>query len=172
MLLMRKLPLYIIVLAAVITAACSSSGCLDNGSALPLAGFYSSETAKAISVDSVEISGIGAPDDSVLLKSQNGVKQVYLPFNPAERSVRWCLSYRQKHLDFPEYNDTIAFSYDPITYFASEDCGAMYIYRITSVSHTSHLIDSITLVDSLITNVEFERIKIFFRTGSEEEPGQ
>ena len=47
---MKKL-LAIIPLAAA-AAACNSSGCLDNGSALPLARFYSSATGDGITVDS------------------------------------------------------------------------------------------------------------------------
>lgn len=165
---MHKTIIYIMCIAAGILSACNSSGCLDNGSALPLAGFYSSATAHAIAVDSVEIAGVGAPRDSVLLKPARGVGQVYLPFNPAARQVKWCLSYKQKALDNPALNDTITFGYDPVTYFASEECGAMYIYRITSTSHTSHLIDSVKVIDPLITNVELERIRIFFRTAAEE----
>lgn len=166
---MRKVIIYIIMcIAAGILSACNSSGCLDNGSALPLAGFYSSATARAIAVDSLEIHGVGAPRDSVLLKVARGVSQVYLPFNPSARQVSWCIAYRQKALDRPEMNDTLTFDYDPVTYFASEECGAMYIYRVTSVSHTSHLIDSVKVIDPLITNVELERIRIFFRTAPEE----
>ena len=47
----------------------------------------------------------------------------------------------------------------------------MYIYRITGVKHTDNIIDSVTLLDSLITNVELERIRIYFRT-AQEEPAQ
>ncbi len=44
----------------------------------------------------------------------------------------------------------------------------MYIYRIESLTHTTHLIDSVLLTDQLFTNVEAERIKIYFRTAQEE----
>lgn len=152
-------------------AACNSSGCLDNGSALPLAGFYSSATAEPISVDSVEIAGVGAPGDSVLEKARPALSKVYLPMNPSATATRWALIYRQKQLQALGITDTIAFDYEAIPYFASEECGAMYIYRITGVRHTVNLIDSITLTDSLVTNVETERIKIFFRT-AQEEPAQ
>lgn len=152
-------------------AACNSSGCLDNGSALPLAGFYSSATAEPISVDSVEIAGVGAPGDSVLEKARPALSKVYLPMNPSATATRWALIYRQKQLQALGITDTIAFDYEAIPYFASEECGAMYIYRITGVRHTANLIDSITLTDSLVTNVETERIKIFFRT-AQEEPAQ
>ncbi|MDE6334927.1 MAG: hypothetical protein K2L77_09815 [Muribaculaceae bacterium] len=162
----RKFAILMVLGAA--AAACNSTGCLDNGSALPLAGFYSSATADPISVDSVEIAGVGAPGDSVLEKAHLALSKVYLPMNPSASVTRWAFIYRQKQLQALGITDTISFDYEAIPYFASEECGAMYIYRITGVRHTDNFIDSITLTDSLITNVEAERIKIFFRTAQEE----
>lgn len=166
---MRKL--FIFILSALILAACNSAGCLDNGSTLPLAGFYSSSTAKAISIDSLQIQGLDAPGDSLLLKPSKGVSQVYMPLRAQVPSTTWVFSYKQGALNNPAYNDTLVFTYQTIPYFASEECGAMYIYRIESLTHTTHLIDSILLTDSLFTNVEAERIKIYFRT-AQEEPAQ
>lgn len=47
----------------------------------------------------------------------------------------------------------------------------MFRYIITSYTYTKHLIDSVGLVDSVITNVDRERIRIYFRTATEEENG-
>ena len=49
-------------------------------------------------------------------------------------------------------------------YFASEDCGAMYRYNITGVSHTSWLLDSVAVIDSAITNTDFQRIQLYYAT--------
>lgn len=152
---------------AAIAGACNSSGCLDNGSALPLAGFYSSSTAKSISVDSLQISGVGAPGDSIL-HEKGAISQIYLPFKADAPEVKWVFAYKQKALDRPELYDTLTFRYSTIPYFASEECGAMYIYRVEDYSCTDHLIDSVKLIDPLITNVELERIQIYFRTAQEE----
>lgn len=155
---------YILCFVGLALCGCNSTGCLDNGSALPLAGFYSYSTLKAIAVDSLEIRGLGAPGDSILVKTSSSLNQVYLPFRPEAGEVKWVVAYRQKQLDFPQLQDTITFKYSTIEYFASEQCGAMYAYRLSGVGHTSHLIDSIGVTDSLITNVEMERIHIYFRT--------
>jgi len=165
---MRIFPIAVCIAAA--SASCNSSGCLDNGSALPLAGFYSSSTAKPISVDMLEIAGVDAPGDSVL-QPAGQTSKVYLPMNPKSNTTDWAFIYHQKELLDAGIRDTVDFSYEVIPYFASEECGAMYIYRITGVNHTCNIIDSVTITDSLVTNVEFERIKIFFRT-AEEEPAQ
>ncbi len=155
------------ILAAV--SGCNTSGCLDNRSAIPLAGIYSSETGEAISVSGVEISGVGAPNDSVLAAS-GSIGQVYLPMRSTATTTTWCFHYTQEGLDASEMNDTVSFGYTSEPYFASEECGAMYIYNITSVRYTTHLMDSVIVTDSLITNTDIERIKIYFRTQTTEEP--
>ena len=48
----------------------------------------------------------------------------------------------------------------------------MYSYRIRSCTFTRHLIDNVVIADSMITNIERERIMVYFRTatpGEEEE---
>lgn len=46
----------------------------------------------------------------------------------------------------------------------------MYHYRITRVSHTTQLLDSVGVADSLITNIERETIGLYFRTSEPDEP--
>ena len=45
----------------------------------------------------------------------------------------------------------------------------MYRYRVQKCQATAHLIDSVVLVDSLITNANRESLRIYFRT---QESGQ
>ena len=161
-------PLAVALVLAAGVASCNTSGCLDNGSAIPLAGFYSSATAEGISVDSIAIVGLGASGDSAVVRPGSAHSSVYLPMNPAAQSTSWIISYRQKSLDFPEFNDTLTFTYESVPYFASEECGAMYCYDVTQVECTGHLIDSVRMTSRLITNADIETIKIFFRTATAE----
>lgn len=147
--------------------ACNSAGCLDNGNALPLAGFYAKGSDKSVTIDSIQIQGIGAPKDTLLLASPHAASQIYMPMRPDSPSTAWVFSYRQRAIDRPELNDTVTFAVKHIPYFVSQDCGAMYFYRIEGVKYTRHLIDSVAITDSLITNVERERIKIYFRVAGE-----
>lgn len=145
-------------------AACGNNGCLDNQSAIPLAGFYSADTDLPIGLNVLEIHGIGAPNDTLLVSSGRSVQQVYLPFRSTMPSVAWCLHYTQSNLSDPAFNDTIDFTYTTQPYFVSEECGASFRYHITNMRYTTHLVDSVAITDSLITNIDTERIKIFFRT--------
>lgn len=158
-----------LVLAA---ASCNSAGCTDNGSAIPLAGFYSSATGEAISIDSIDIFGVGAPADSALLRSNAGVGKVYLPMHASATQTAWRIVYRQKALAEYDLYDVLTIDYEPIPYFASHECGAMYIYRVRSLTCTDNLIDSVTLTDSLITNIDIENLQIYFRTAAGEGDGQ
>lgn len=151
-------------------AACNTSGCLDNQSSIPLAAFRSSTTGDDISVSGLRISGVGSPGDSALTTGSSAISQVYLPMRSTAETTAWCFHYTQEGLDDPALNDTVSFGYESIPYFASEECGAMYRYLIKEVSTTTHLIDSVVVADSLITNVEATRIYIYFRTAEQEEP--
>lgn len=147
--------------------SCNSSGCTENRSAVPLAAFYSSASDRAIQLDSVSISGVGAPNDSVLSAAGARVSQVYLPMRPTDPSVQWCLAYKWKSFNNPDFNDTITIDYDSQPYFASEECGAFFRYRITSLKCTDHLIDSVGVIDSLVTNIDKVYLKIYFRVADQ-----
>lgn len=148
------------------TAACNSDGCLENRSSLPLAGFYNSSD-QAISLDSLEITGIGALDPDPLISAGENISTVYLPMRSTQTTTSWQFAYRYRYLD--GICDTITFDYTSSPYFASYDCGVVYHYRIHRMEHTTHLIDSVIITDSLVTNTDIQRIKIYFRTNDESE---
>lgn len=182
---LRGLPALVLTAAALAllsanVTSCNTQGCNENRSALPLMGFYSSTTGGSVMLDSLAIGGVDAPDDSLLLKPGERTPSLYIPFR-ADRQVTqyyFHYAYPSQGLDNPALNDTLTFRYTSTPYFASEECGAYYVYTLTSFRYTRHLIDSVAIVDSVFTNVEMERIKVFFRTvetgGGEtpEEPGE
>jgi len=157
---------FVIIGVMGVLTGCNTSGCTDNRSSLLLAGFYSSDTRKAISVDSLQMGGVDAPDDSLLICIDDRVSQVYMPLRSRQTATSFCFHYASKALDYPELNDTVTLGYTGEPYFASEECGAMYRYHVNRLEYTTHLIDSIALPDSLINNVNVERMRIFFRTAN------
>lgn len=168
----KLLAAMIVPLAAtvcLIGGGCASEGCLENQSALPLAEFYSYETEAKFSIDSLEIKGLDSPGDTVLVGAgQKNVSKVYLPMRPTKQTVTWQLIYRAKALEELGLMDEITIDYSSEPYFASEACGAFYNYRIISLRHTSVLLDSIHITDSLITNIDRVSFKLYFRTGEPE----
>ena len=161
-----KSALAVAIVYLVTMASCSSTGCVDNQSSLPMAKFYSMQTKAAISLSAVEVYGVGAPNGSVLYKSGDALDLVYLPFRNSVDQTSYVFHYTQDGIDSEEYNDTLTFTYLSKPYFASEECGAMYQYDISKLEYTRHLIDSVAITDSLISNTDVERIQIYFRTSS------
>lgn len=159
------------VSGAVLSGGCNTQGCTDNRSALPMMGFYSMATQNQVMLDSLVMGGVGAPGDSLLIEKGESRAWVYLPFRYDSDKTSFFLHYAYPGIDNEEMDDVVTFSYSSEPYFASEECGAYYRYRITGVEYTRHLIDSIAVVDSVITNVDMERIRVFFRISEEEEPG-
>lgn len=148
--------------AAALTG-CNTTGCTDNKASIPLAGFYSYETQSAISVSEISIGGVDAPNDSLVVNNATA-SEAYLPFRADADATQYYIHYHSAGIDDPAYNDTLTFSYNRLPYFASEECGAMFRYEITEFTSTYHLIDSVALTDTLVTNFDHEVIQIFFRT--------
>lgn len=168
----RWLPVFCVFLVA-LAAGCSGNECYENHSALPLAYFYDAESQRQVSLQRVEIYGVGAPGDSVLYPPQN-LNEAYLPFRLWQDSTRYVFAYYGLLPDsiaqeFPELvtRDTLTFCYSPKEWFVSPACGAMYFYDMKQVRHTDFLIDSVAFND-VITNENAVNIKIFFRTLSAE----
>lgn len=163
---MRRLTrvfLALLALAAMLQA-CNTTGCLENRNSLPLAGFYTSDTEpRAIGLDSLLVTGLGVRNDSALVEPGTQISTLYLPMRATQQSTGWVFAYKWKYLDNPRLNDTIVFDYASTPRFASEECGVIYDYRITQCRYTTHLIDSVRLTDSLINNIDMERIHIYFR---------
>ncbi len=158
---MKKL---LIAIASFIAfTACNTTGCLDNRSSIPIIQFYSSNEDVAISVDSIAIGGVGAPGDSLIVSPTTGTKEVYLPLRSFENSTSFFIAYCWKGMN-DTFNDTITFDYQSLPYFASEECGAMYLYTINKVSYTTHLIDSVVMLDTLITNSLIPTVRIYYQT--------
>lgn len=152
--------------AVVLLSACSGDGCTNNQNSIPMAGFYDYVSREPISISGLAVSGVGAPNDSLLLEPSTSAHQVYLPFRGAESSTEF-------YFALGEFADVVTFNYEAYPYFAGEECGAMWRYRITSVEHAGFIIDSIAVTDSLITNIERERIMIFISpaTDSDDDSG-
>lgn len=151
------------VIVAVTAGACNSTGCLDNQSAIPLAQFRSSLTGNAVTVSGMQIHGIGAPGDSVLVGATQSVSEVYLPMRSQATATAWCLTYASGDPGTLPPTDTITFDYTSRPFFASEECGAMYEYTVRGVRTTHTRIDSVVMLDTVITNIDRVTVAIYFR---------
>lgn len=161
----RLLPILLLILtvSTLMPTGCANTSCYDNSSSIPLVQFRDSGTDKAVTLTGIEIHGVGAPGDSVLLSQNKSASEVYLPMRSTASSTTWCLQY----VTDDEVTDTVRFIYRSEPYFASEACGAMYRYYITEVYNTSNMLDSVVVLDSLITNEDIVRIAFYFNVSAQ-----
>lgn len=161
----------IFLLAAILLvgfAACNDEGCEGNTSSMPLAGFYSSQTKKAITIDSLTVFGVGVPNDSLLLDTAQA-SQTFFPLDIEKMQARFVIRYDQQQLAALNLADTITIDYSPRPYFHSEECGAMYYFDVKGYRTTNVLIDSMQIITPVFDNTTAETIKIYFRTGADEQ---
>ena len=162
------------VAAGFLITGCSGNECYDNHSAIPLAAFFNSASKQPVTLNKIEIYGIGAPGDSLLYTPQN-MSQAYLPFRIWEDTTSYVIAYAENVPDsiatkYPELlpSDTVTFIYTPTEWFSSPGCGAMYYFKMKEVKHSSFLLDSVSY-DEIITNENIVNVKMFFREAVIEE---
>lgn len=143
-----------------------NNGCTELRSAIPRADFYSSSTHTQIALDSMMIIGVGAPGDSAIYNLATRSSTVYLPMPALQNSVQWRFVYTQAALVEVGLADTLTLQFERTPWFAGDECGAMYKYKITNLECTNYIIDSVALLDRVVTNVEKINMEIYFRTGS------
>ena len=155
----RLLPIVLIALA-LLGASCSDDSCSDNGSSLPLATFYVGNTQQTIT--GLTVMGIGVPGDSLLLDSAS-VKEAFLPLRASTTTTSFMLRHwRSNGSDWLPVTDTLTLDYQPIEYFHSIECGAMYNFDVKRVGYTTHGIDSVILLNNLFTNSRTPALRIHF----------
>lgn len=148
-----------LAMTATATTSCSSDGCTENGSSLPLAAFYASGSGSSVTPASVTVRGIGAPGDSAIATNE-ALSQVYLPLRISCDTTSFAITFGTDG-DATSTTDTLTLRYRAVPTFVSQDCGAMYNFEIGSYKCTSHAIDSVVLTHNVITNANRVSIKIF-----------
>ena len=147
------------------STACGDDSCYDNGSSLPLARFYTSGTSTTVTVLNLTVRGIDEPGDSILIDNSS-VSECYLPLRATVGTTQYELSYGDDEGE-TLLADTITFSYRPVPYFASHECGAMYNFEMSSLTSTHHIIDSVVLVNKVIDNSTSVAVRIYIPDDSE-----
>ena len=149
-----------IVAVCIALTACSDNTCNDNGSSLPLAAFYMDDNQTTVT--GLTIKGIGNPGDSLLLDNSSA-KEIYLPLRATVSSTSYAVT-RQITIGggIATVYDTLTFEYEPVAYFHSKECGAMFNFDISHVGYTHNGIDSVVLVTPLVTNSHTPALRIYF----------
>jgi len=160
----------ILLLTAFSFGGCSTDECYDNKNALPYAGFYGriDSVMKSVTVDSLEVYGVGAPGDSVLSNGDKAESSLYLPFRIDSDTTVYVFRVLKEPLKSLGIADTVTFIYDREARFVSSACGASYLFRMRDIRWSGVLIDSVVCPDMEISNADKENLRIYFHTWEEQ----
>ncbi len=147
-----------------ISAASCSETCMENKNALPLAGFYASGGTEMITLDSLEVTGVGMSGDFALMDVGTGADRLYLPFKIDSDTTRYV--FRDPHL-YGGVSDTVTFVYSRTPRFVNVECGVSYLFGIKQITCQGVLIDSVTCPTGFIDNHNTENLRIYFAVTEE-----
>ena len=131
------------------------TGCKEIFEAPPqaflLAKFYNSTTDKEMS-PTITVQGVGR--DSLLVDEVISNNMLFpLTLKDTTRYIIWLDSTA----------DSITFVHEAIQKLASLETGFYYEFKLLSVSFTNNRIDSLTIIDSLVTTKWNENIKLYIQ---------
>lgn len=158
---MRNLIIYMLLsIAGAALYGCASDECLGNHNALPKAGFYSSfSPAQSIAPADLTIGGVDAPDDSLIVDESSSTLQCYLPFRIDTPQTQYRISCSPDSTT--TLSDVITFDYDIEPFFVNPACGAVYNFKINSISFNGTLVDSVACASPVITYKDMEYLRIY-----------
>lgn len=139
--------------------ACDDS-CSENRTAIPLAEFYVIDNGVAgqVTVDSMQVSGIGAPHDSIWSEPSETKSQLSLPFKIDSDTTQYLFSITMRGIT---RQSLVSFIYSRTPRFTEAACGVNYIFDIKKIDCTGNLIDSVVCPAGFIDNKNTVNLKVY-----------
>lgn len=124
-----------------------------------MAGFYEAgESDSKVSVDSLTVRGINAPNDSIWSMPDERKTQLYLPFKIDSDTTEYLFSINMSGMSM---SSTVKFIYSRTPRFTDASCGVSYIFDIKKIECSGSLIDSVTCPTGFIDNRNIENLRIY-----------
>lgn len=161
---LRILPVVAAATVAALVGVSCSDTCSENRNALPRAGFYTDGDV-SVTIDSLEVVGVGMKGDSALSSVSVQKSELYLPFRiDSDTTAYVFINARQG----AGQRDTVRFVYTRTPRFVSAECGVSYIFEMKQITWTGPLIDSVVCPQGYIDNVNAENLRIYFATSADQ----
>jgi hypothetical protein len=119
--------------------------------ALVEAKFFDATTTKAIS-SNITVQGIGA--ESIWLKDTL-LQGIILPLSPNDTT--------SFVITFDATMDTLTFLHETFKKYDTMETGFYYDFKIKSIESTHHRVESVQIIDSLVTKDWHENIELYLR---------
>jgi hypothetical protein len=147
--------LYIILSGIVLYfISCTQGSCFEETESYLKASLYSFDTKKLTAPTSLTLSGLN--DTTKIYNKATNVIHGLFPLNASELSCTFVIIING-------VTDTIKFQYDTYPHLISKECGYTYYHTIeTEPVPSYHSIDSISIINKTITNLNVENIRIYY----------
>jgi hypothetical protein len=156
---MRKLiPGNLIIILSgliLILLSCTPGSCFEETESFLKVSFYDSTTKKLQAPDSLTIFGINMGTNTLYNKTTK-VQPALIPLNSSAESCSFVIIING-------INDTLEFRYTNYPHLVSKECGYTFYHVIDTPTFTTNNISYIYLARNLITTINEENLRIFFK---------
>jgi hypothetical protein len=146
--------IFLMVCCSLYLGSCAAGSCFDETESRVKATFYSVETHKPLTADSVTLYGINMDTMKIYDKTLN-LKSAEFPLYAAEPGCTFVIRING-------INDTLQFRYSSYPHLLSKECGYTYFFNLDTAIHSVNIIDSISIDKKTITTFNEENMRIFF----------
>ena len=156
--------LFPFLMYCLLTQSCGESDCSLSTISQARFDFLDSKTNKNVALtNGVMISGIATINNSAIVDTL---------FNQAESYMTLPLSYTNQTTYVMHYSETLRDSiwltHKNIPFVGDIECGSMMYYKIEDLNYTTHVLDSVTLVNPEINNEEKKNFNIYYHATDSE----
>lgn len=145
-------PLNVFIVLLFLSAACTPGACYEDTDVFMKAFFYREGIGKQ-APDTLSIKGKDMND--FIYENKTKVQPAILPLDAANEQCSFYISINNTA-------DTLTVSYTNRPHLISKECGYVFYHYIDSVLYTTHIIDTITILNKKVTTVNEENIRIYF----------
>ena len=156
--------LFPFLVSCLLIQSCGESDCSLSTTSYARFDFLDGKTQKSVTLtNGAMITGIITIDDTL---------NVDTVFNRAESYMSVPLSYTNQTMYVMHYSetlrDTIRLNHKNIPFVSDIECGSMMFYQVEEFTYTTHVLDSVTLVNPEINNEEKKNFNIYYRISDSE----
>mgnify|MGYP006916117661 FL=1 len=169
---MRRIIPFILMLGCITGIVCSCAeddDCSGNARQMLTANILtvistdSAQWETPYTLDVLNIYAFGT--DSIIDNDDTNVSSLSLPLRTNVEETTLVFSYvlRSEDTSPQDYDkDTIVFRHENTPYFLTLDCNFVVKQRLTDLQYTTHVLDSIVIVNPTASNDGTENIKIYY----------
>lgn len=134
--------------------SCTPESCLEETTSFVNTTLYKKGSNTPTAADSITVFGLGN-DTSRLYNKVLKVSSIKLPLDASSETCGFVIKINN-------ITDTLNFTYTSYPHLISKECGITFFYNLNSYHVSGNSIDSISIRNSNITNLNGENIRIFY----------